>query len=218
MKVLSIIITLIAAGLLIIGVTQSGISPIIVNDVKADTLAVKISAIDTSNVRIQKWRRYYANDSISHVDRIRRAFYYETVKNLFLEAGFEEERAEIYAEIPSIESNWLANAKSETGVIGMWQVVASTAAIYGIKREQLNDPVTSTRAAVTYIKSLDSLYSGDVAKVLFSYNGGAGTVNWYLSKYRTTNVWNVKFSSQETHEYAPRVLGCYLAMKYDSTK
>lgn len=207
--------TFLMVTLTVVGINMSRIKTLQYDTAKADTFSAQALLIDTNNVRIQLWRHYYTSDSVSHVNKERRSFYYTTIKNLFLEAGFEEEKAKIYAEIPSIESNWLANAKSKAGAGGLWQFMPNTAAIYGVRQDQLNDPVITTEIAIAHIQDLDSLHHGDVAKVLFSYNGGIGTVNKYLTKNRTNNVWHIQFASREMFDYAPKVLGCYLAMNYD---
>jgi hypothetical protein len=186
---------------------QQDTNPVVV----VDSLRTARVLADTNNIRIQQWRHYFEVDS-SHINRERREFYYGTVKQMFLDAGFSEAKARIYAEMPTVESNWKATAKSKAGALGLWQFMPATALEYGVKEEDLKDPFISTVIAINYIKDLDSLMHGDVARVLFSYNGGLGIVNSHMDKYQTKDVWLIPFASRETYDFAPKVIGAYLAM------
>jgi soluble lytic murein transglycosylase-like protein len=170
-----------------------------------------VHAIDTTNIRTIQWKHYYAVNS-GEINVNKRSFYYARVKNMFIEAGFPTDEATVYAEIPSVESDWNCRAISKSGARGLWQFMPSTAKEYGLSAEELFDPALSTRIAINHIRDLDSLMNHDVAKVLFSYNAGLGLVNSQLSAYKTNNVWLVPFSSTETYHFAPKVLGAYLHM------
>lgn len=170
-----------------------------------------VHAIDTTNIRTTQWKHYYTVNT-KEINVSKRSFYYARIKNMFVEAGFPPDEAAIYAEIPSVESNWNCRALSPMGARGLWQLMPRTAKEYGLSEGDLLDPALSTRIAINHIRDLDSLMGHDVAKVLFSYNAGLGLVNSQLSIYKTNNVWLVPFSSTETYHFAPKVLGAYLHM------
>ena len=170
-----------------------------------------VHAADTTNIRTEQWRHYYTVNTKA-INLSKRNFYYARVKNMFIEAGFPANEAAVYAEIPSVESNWNCRIVSASGARGLWQFMPRTAKEYGLSAEELFDPALSTRIAINHIRDLDSLMNHDVAKVLFSYNAGLGLVNSQLLTYKTNNVWLIPFSSTETYHFAPKVLGAYLRM------
>lgn len=170
-------------------------------------------AADSSNVRIKLWKLWYSS---GHVDSLQREQYYEPIKKLFVQNGFDEERAKLYAEIPSVESNWSPKIVSPAGAIGLWQIMPSTAYSYGVRNlKKLKDPMYSTRIAIQLIKSLETEFPDDPAKVLFSYNSNPNRIRKEMEIYNTDDVWLVYFRQRETHEFAPKVMGAYLAKRRD---
>lgn len=174
----------------------------------SDTTTIMIA--DTNNVRVRQWRHYFNN--VNHINEKRRSFYYKTVYEMLKSSGFSEQKSRIYAEIPSVESNWNSTAVSSSGAIGLWQIMPRTGEEYDISKEQLMDPYINTQVAIAFLQDMDTLMRGDIAKVLFTYNAGAGVVNSLLVSTRTDDVWMVAFPKQETYHFAPKVLGAYLAM------
>jgi membrane-bound lytic murein transglycosylase D len=173
-------------------------------------LPISYSIVDTSNIRIKQWVHYFKHSA--RIDTLRRNFFYTQIFQMFKQEGFDDEHAKIYSEIPTIESGWKIISKSSSGAIGLWQILPSTGKQYGAKLEDLYDPVVSTKIAIAYIKDLERTFGGDIPKVLFSYYAGLGVVNTLLTENETTNVWLVPFDDQEAYNYAPKVLGAYLAM------
>ena len=161
------------------------------------------------NNRVQQWKNYYI--SRETIDDERRAFYYNIIYKMLLNADFDSSEAAVYAEIPGIESDWSSIAVSWAGAIGLWQVMPNTAASYGVSREELFDPVINTKVAIKYLLYLNRRFHGDVAKVLFAYNAGPYKVSRYLTRYDTMDAWKLPFNRKEQYEYAPKVLGAYLA-------
>lgn len=169
----------------------------------------------SSNTRVQQWEHYFDEVSKPSTKTQKgREFYLETILQRFTKYNIPKERAEIYAELPGIESTWRSDAISPAGAKGLWQIMPATAKRFGYTVQDLKDPVLSTECALRYISFLDSLYSGDVAAVLFAYNGGEGTVNSGMSQYKTSDVWLIDFKSRETYNFAPKVLGAWLHNKH----
>lgn len=168
--------------------------------------------IDSTNVRIKYWRDYYAKDS-SRVSDARRNFYYPVVKQAFLDAGYTWELADIFAEIPSIESNWHPFANSDSGAMGLWQFTYPTGDRFGLHGAEFYDPFLATNAAISYITEMLETFNGDPVKVLFAYNGGPGTVLAMMRKQKVSDPWKLKFRANETKDFAPKVLGAMLYFK-----
>lgn len=74
-----------------------------------------------------------------------------------------------------------ASAVSPKDAIGEYQVLPSTAAMYGITREQLFDPAKNKEAARKYVEMLVKKYHGNVANVLGAYNAGPGQMDDVLA-------------------------------------
>jgi len=165
----------------------------------------------TQNTRVQQWRHYFDVVQTKNPEAKRsREFYRTGILASLSKAGIPKERAEIYAEIPHVESLWRSSAISHRGALGLWQIMPNTARRFGFNPADMYDPDRATACAVRYISFLDSLYAGDVAAVLFSYNGGETGVSNHVKKHKTENVWHVEFTSRETYNFAPKVLGAWL--------
>jgi len=171
------------------------------------------------NTRTMQWKHFYDIDtSIYTIKRRqetaeRREFYFNTIKLKLIRAGIPEDRAEIYAEIPTVESAWKLNAVSSANAWGMWQIMNTTANRYHFSHDDMRDPVQATKCAIYYISFLDSLFNGDASKVLFAYNGGENNVLLGLKEFQTGNAWYIDFKRRETYDFAPKVLGAWLHQK-----
>lgn len=207
----------IAAGIIIIGCFLGYL--ILIQYVGHDILIPNQSAVISSpsntratykyeNIRIKQWKHYYNLPGM--LNDWKRNFYITQIIEMFLQAGFDTISANIYAEIPTVETNWDIRATSKKGAIGLWGIMPATGKKYGITEHALFDPHIATVTAIRELKLLDSLMGHDIAKVLFSYNAGVGAVLERMDKYQTTDVWLVAFS-EETYNFAPRVLGAYAA-------
>lgn len=180
--------------------------------VQAANVSTVHTTVDTTNIRIQQWANYYRTHP-TVLNRAKRSFYYNRIRQMFLDNGFSEESATVYADIPSIESNWYSKARSKAGAIGIWQQMPSLAADYGRVVDELYDPEYATQLAINHIHDLDSLFEHDIAKVLFSYNGGLGLVNSQLKEFKTNDAWLIPFERRETYDFAPKVLGAHLVLQ-----
>lgn len=84
-----------------------------------------------------------------------------------------------YALIPIIESWYQPDAMGSGGPAGMWQMIGSTARNHGIHIQSGYDgrlsPVESTRAALSYLKTLQRMFDGWQPTVM-AYNAGEGRI------------------------------------------
>ncbi len=84
-----------------------------------------------------------------------------------------------FALIPIIESWYQPDAMGSGGPAGMWQMIGSTARNHGVRIQSGYDgrlsPVESTRAALSYLKTLQGMFDGWQSTVM-AYNAGEGRI------------------------------------------
>jgi membrane-bound lytic murein transglycosylase D len=91
----------------------------------------------------------------------------------------ETERSGLHGEfvfIPLVESWYSPGAIGRNGPTGMWQMIGTTARNHGVTMRKGYDgrlsPIDSTRAALSYLKSLDAMFDGDWQATVMAYNAG----------------------------------------------
>jgi membrane-bound lytic murein transglycosylase D len=91
----------------------------------------------------------------------------------------ETERSGLHGEfvfIPLVESWFTPGAIGRNGPTGMWQMIGTTARNHGVGMRKGYDgrlsPVDSTRAALSYLRTLDAMFDGDWQATVMAYNAG----------------------------------------------
>jgi membrane-bound lytic murein transglycosylase D len=122
----------------------------------------------------ERWRRRYASNPAAFANRL------EQILPLLDFVSTEVERAGLPSEfvfIPLVESWYKPEAIGANGPAGMWQMIGSTARNHGIHIKPGYDgrlsPVESTRAALSYLKTLNDMFGNWQATVM-AYNAGEG--------------------------------------------
>jgi membrane-bound lytic murein transglycosylase D len=120
------------------------------------------------------WRRRYAGYPAAFSRHV------ENILPLLDFVSVEVERAGLPSEfvfIPLVESWYRPDAIGPGGPAGMWQMIGSTARNHGIHIRPGYDgrlsPVESTRAALSYLKTLQDMF-GDWQAIVMAYNAGEG--------------------------------------------
>jgi len=113
-----------------------------------------------------------------------------------------------------LESEFVVNATSRNGAVGLWQFIAPTGRRYGLRIDrwvdERRDPVKSTRAAAAYLKDLHDYY-GRWFLATAAYNTGPGNVNKALQRSRAKDFWSIKTRlSEETRNFVPRFIAIAL--------
>lgn len=120
-----------------------------------------------------------------------------------------------------IESALNPMATSPVGAAGMWQFMAPTARIYGLKTgsyyDERRDVSKSTEAAIKYLANSYRIY-GDWLLVIASYNCGPGNVNKAIRKAGgVKNFWAIqRYLPSETRGYVPAFVAAAYFMNYAS--
>lgn len=120
-----------------------------------------------------------------------------------------------------IESALNPSATSPVGAAGMWQFMAPTGRMYGLKTTQhydeRRDVQKSTDAAIKYLRNSYRIY-GDWLLVIASYNCGPGNVNKAIKRAGgVKNFWAVQqYLPRETRGYVPAFIAAAYMMSYAS--
>ena len=121
------------------------------------------------------WRRHYAPFVRRLIDpRDPALARFDYVLARMTEAGLPSE----YAIIPFVESHYEPDQRSSAGPAGLWQFTAPTARLHGLKvggdHDDRMSMEASTRAAVTYLKTLHRQFGGNWRTTVMAYNAGDG--------------------------------------------
>lgn len=122
------------------------------------------------------------------------------------------------AYLPLVESAFNTRARSRAKAQGMWQFIAGTARLYGLRCDGLvderNDPYLATRAAVRHLSDLYGTF-GSWELALAAYNSGAGKVQRAVHRAKgSTDFWTVRrYLRRETRNYVPALWAVVAATK-----
>jgi len=100
--------------------------------------------------------------------------------------------------VVSVESGYDARAVSKRGAAGLMQLMAPTAARYGVS-DRL-DPSQNLRAGTQHLRELLELFANDLELALAAYNAGVQAVERHGRRIPPY---------AETQSYVPRVLRAY---------
>jgi len=138
---------------------------------------------------------------------IRSGRYLEMIREIFAQRGLPEEL--IFTAM--IESGFDPVAASRVGARGLWQFMAPTARLYGLRVDRWTDerldPEKSTRAAAAYLKDLFTMY-GSWALAQAAYNGGAVRINRAIQNLKTTDFWQLtrgRHLAEETKNFVAAI-------------
>jgi len=108
-----------------------------------------------------------------------------------------------------IESGFNPVAYSYAHAAGQWQFIASTGAIYGLKRnwwvDERRDPIKSTHAAAKYLKKLYDEFD-DWFLALAAYNTGEMRVWRAIRREGTRDYWKLRSLPKQTRNYIPTMM------------
>jgi len=118
--------------------------------------------------------------------------------------------------LPLIESGYNPNAYSYAHAAGIWQFIAGTGAIYGLKRnwwvDERRDPIKSTHAAAKYLRKLYDEF-GDWYLALAAYNTGEMRVWRAIRREGTRDYWRLRSLPSQTRNYVPSFMAATIIAK-----
>ena len=115
--------------------------------------------------------------------------------------------------LPIIESDYDPFAYSSGGAAGIWQFMPATGRVFDLHQnwwyDGRRDIVSSTDAAISYLKQLNGRFDGDWPLTLAAYNAGRGRVNKAIRKNKqrgkAVDYWSLDLP-RETRRYVPKLL------------
>lgn len=121
------------------------------------------------------------------------------------------------AYIPLIESLYKPYVRSRASAVGLWQLMAPTARLYGLRVDwyvdERRDPVKSTHAIARFILDYYREFD-DWHLAIAAYNGGKGRVSRALRRTGTSDFWSLQSHTRalprETREFVPKILAAIL--------
>ncbi len=135
-----------------------------------------------------RWRKRYAASPAAFARHL------EQILPLLDFVSVEVERSGLpseFAFIPLVESWYKPEAMGPGGPAGMWQMISSTARNHGVHIQPGYDgrlsPVESTRAALSYLKTLQGMF-GDWQAIVMAYNAGEGRIQNSFKRARSREV------------------------------
>jgi membrane-bound lytic murein transglycosylase D len=133
--------------------------------------------------------------------------YWTMVRDVLRSKGLPEDLAFTVM----IESGFDSKAVSRAGAKGLWQFMAATARLYGLRVDhwvdERFDPEKSTVAAAAYLRDLHARYgSWELAHA--AYNAGSAVVDKAMRATGSTDFWALarsRFLRRETKDFVPAI-------------
>lgn len=137
--------------------------------------------------------------------------YLPIMRKIFREKGLPED----LLNLAFIESAVNPRATSRAKAAGIWQFIASTAQLYGMRTswwlDERRDPEKSTRGAAEYLKTLYRMFNS-WPLALAAYNAGEGAVQRAIDRQGTRDFWKLRLP-KETQLFVPAFMAMTVISK-----
>jgi membrane-bound lytic murein transglycosylase D len=115
--------------------------------------------------------------------------------------------------LPVVESAFNPFAYSRAHASGLWQFIAPTGELYGLRRnywkDDRRDVLEATRAALDFLTALNERFDGDWFLAIAAYNCGSGNVQRAINRNkalgRRTDFFSLSLPA-ETRAYVPKLI------------
>lgn len=117
------------------------------------------------------------------------------------------------------ESALLPQIRSKSNAVGLWQLMRSTARLYGLKInryvDERRDPEKATRAALRFISDLHREYKS-WPLVLAAYNGGQNRIKREVKKQKSDSFFDLSLP-EETERYYFKIVATKVLLSQPET-
>lgn len=136
-------------------------------------------------------------------------------RELILDILRQEKVPEDLLFIAMIESGFNPRAYSRARAVGLWQFMAHTGRLQGLRRshwvDERRDPLKSTRAAARHLKALYRDFA-DWRLAIAAYNAGHGRVSRAIARAASRDFWKLDLP-RETENYVPLFMAATIISK-----
>lgn len=168
------------------------------HDLEIELNDAVLSCLDLYQGRLRDWFQEALSRGQQYLPGIRR---------VFAEEGIPQD----LAYLALVESAFKTSAYSRAKAKGVFQFISATGKRYGLRVDwwvdERSDPDKATRAAARYLKDLHALF-GDWNLAMAGYNAGEGKVLRGMSRYKTSDYWQLRKTRalrRETKNYVPLI-------------
>jgi membrane-bound lytic murein transglycosylase D len=185
--------------------------------VSQDLLEAKFDIPVVLNDSVLRFLNFYQNRGrrIMQVGLNRSGRYLKLFEQVFAQEGVPLDL--VY--VAHVESLFRPEALSRAKAKGIWQFMAGTGRIYGLRQnwwlDERSDILKSTEAAARYLKFLYECF-GDWHLALAAYNGGPGRMERIIKRHGTLDFWTMserRLLPRETSNYVPSVLAALIIFR-----
>ena len=174
-----------------------------------------IVAISMNEDVLSQVKRYVVNDRSGSKSILYNAdLYFPLIERLL----FDNDLPFQLKNLAALESALNPKAISYAGAAGLWQLMPETARNLGLRVnkniDERLDPVASTKAAISYLKKLYTMF-GDWSLVLAAYNCGENKVQNLLEDNNAKDFESIKrFLPKQTQLFVPTFIGVSYMLEY----
>jgi membrane-bound lytic murein transglycosylase D len=186
---------------------SSGVAPVPEPDIRKYAFPIVF------NAQVKAFIEYFETRKWGVISRAfeRASRYVPLMRPAFQGQGLPEELLNL-AFIESAVNPW---ATSRAKAAGIWQFMASTARLHGLKVswwvDERRDPEKSARAAAAYLKSLYRMFDS-WPLALAAYNAGEGAVQRAIDRQHTRDFWKLRLP-RETQLFVPAFMAMTIISK-----
>lgn len=168
----------------------------------------------TLNAQVRAFLRQFTGDDRSFIEQAleRGQIHLTMIREVFRRFGVPED----LAFLALVESRFDPLAVSRAGAAGLWQLMAPTARLLGLRVDRAIDerfdPEKSTVAAARHLRYLYGEF-GSWLLAQAAYNAGEGPIRRAMEATRSVNFWRLARSgrlARETRDFVPQVAAAIL--------
>jgi membrane-bound lytic murein transglycosylase D len=185
--------------------------------VSRDLLEIKFDVPVVLNDSVLRFLNFYQNRGrrIMQVGLNRSGRYVKLFEQVFAQEGVPLDL--IY--LAHVESLFRPEALSRAKAKGIWQFMAGTGRLFGLRQDwwvdERSDILKSTVAAARYLKSLHECF-GDWHLAMAAYNGGPGRIERIIKRHGELDFWTMserRLLPTETSNFVPSILAALIIFK-----